>query len=216
MNNRFCFFDLDGTLTDPAEGITNSFVHALEFFGLEIPDYRTLCSFIGPPLRTTFRETFGFPEEQTDVAVAKYREYFAEKGLFENRLYDGIPALLKKLRGEGRILVVATSKPEEFSVRILEHFGIADYFDRICGSLMDESRSDKAEVIKYALESEGINGNSGVMMIGDRKHDIIGAKKNGLYSCGVLYGYGGRQELESAGADFIAGTVENLEKILLG
>ena len=211
----FLFFDLDGTLTDPAQGITNSFIHAIKYFGLEVPSYETLCSFIGPPLPDTFKTQFNFSEEKAAEGVKKYREYFAEKGLLENSVYPGIPELLTKLKAAGKKLVVATSKPEEYSVRIIEHFGLARYFENVCGSLMDESRSKKDEVIEYVIERNHISDRSRILMIGDRKHDILGAKKVGLKSCGVLFGYGSLEELETAGADFIAENVSRLDKICL-
>ena len=211
----YIFFDLDGTLTDPALGITNSFIHAIKYFGLEIPSYETLCSFIGPPLPETFKTQFGFSDEKAEEGVKKYREYFAEKGLFENSVYPGIPELLSDLQGSGKKLVVATSKPEEYSVRIIEHFGLSKYFENVCGSLMDESRSKKDEVIEYAIERNGIKDRSKILMIGDRKHDIIGAKKCNLAACGVLFGYGSLEELEKAGADFIAKDIPQLRSILL-
>lgn len=209
----YLFFDLDGTLTDPAQGITNSFVHALKYFGIEIPSYETLCTFIGPPLPETFKTQFGFDKQKVAEGVKKYREYFATKGLLENSVYPGIPELLAGLKAAGKKLVVATSKPEEYSVRIIEHFGLAQYFENVCGSLMDESRSKKDEVIAYAIERNHISDKSKILMIGDRKHDILGAKKIGLKSCGVLFGYGSRKELEEAGADFISENVSRLDKI---
>ena len=209
----YLFFDLDGTLTDPAQGITNSFIHALKYFGIEIPSYETLCTFIGPPLPDTFKTQFGFDDKKAAEGVKKYREYFAAKGLLENSVYPGIKELLAGLKDAGKKLVVATSKPEEYSVRIIEHFGLAQYFENVCGSLMDESRSKKDEVIAYAIERNHISDKSKILMIGDRKHDILGAKKIGLKSCGVLFGYGNRKELEEAGADFIAENVSRLDKI---
>lgn len=210
---NYLFFDLDGTLTDPAEGITNSFIHAYKYFGMEVPDYKTLCSYIGPPLLDTFRSSFGFSEEKAKEGVKVYREYFSTKGLFENLVYEGIPSLLENLLKNGKTLVVATSKPEVYSIQILKHFDLAKYFTFICGSNEDESRSKKDEVIKYALEKCQISDNSKVLMIGDRMHDIIGAKKNGIKSCGVLYGYGSKDELENEGADFIVKDVNDLQKI---
>ena len=211
----YLFFDLDGTLTDPALGITNSFKHALKYFGIEIPSYETLCTFIGPPLPETFKTQFGFSEEKAAEGVKKYREYFAETGLLENSVYPGIPELLDKLKKKKKKLVVATSKPEEYSVRIIEHFGLSQYFENVCGSLMDESRSKKDEVIAYAIERNGISDKSKILMIGDRKHDILGAKKVGLKSCGVLFGYGSLEELQTAGADFIAQNIKELKEICL-
>ena len=211
-------FDLDGTLTDPAEGITNSFVHAYKYFDLEVPSFETLCTFIGPPLKDTIKNQFGFTdEEKINLGVKKYREYFAEKGLFENRVYKGIPELLQNLKDAGYRLFIATSKPEDFAVRIAEKFDFAKYFEKICGSCMDETRTRKAEVIAYALERAGITEErkGEVLMIGDRHHDIDGAKEMGVDSCGVLFGYGDRKEHEEAGANYIAETIEDLSKLLL-
>ena len=212
----YLFFDLDGTLTDPALGITNSFKHALKYFGIEIPSYETLCSFIGPPLPDTFKTQFGFDEAKAAEGVKKYREYFGTTGLLENSVYPGIPELLEELTQAGKKLVVATSKPEEYSVRIIDHFGLSRYFENVCGSLMNETRSKKDEVIAYAIERNHISDKSKILMIGDRKHDILGAKKIGLKSCGVLFGYGSREELETAGADFIAADIAELKALFLG
>lgn len=209
------FFDLDGTLTDPAEGITNSFKHALKSFGIEIPSYETLCSYIGPPLRYTFEHYYGFTGDKINEGVKKYREYFAEKGLFENSVYPGIEAMLAALKEHGLHLSVATSKPEVYSVRILEKFGLAKYFDFICGSNLDETRSKKAEVITYALEKNGNPPKENVLMIGDRMHDVEGAKENGLKCAGILFGYGSREELENAGADYLFSSVEELSEFIL-
>lgn len=208
------FFDLDGTLTDPALGITNSFSHALKEMGREIPSYATLCSFIGPPIKESFA-SLGFSTEETEEGIKKYREYFSTKGLFENKVYEGIPELLAELKAAGKKLVVATSKPETFSIQIAEHFGFAQYFDAICGSTMDQTRSTKASVIEYALERNKIQDKRMVLMVGDREHDIFGAKQNGLKSCGVLFGYGSREELEKAGADFIAKDISTLKAICM-
>lgn len=214
MKNYY-FFDLDGTLTDPALGITNSFKHAFVHFGLEIPSYEKLCTFIGPPLVDTFKNELHFDDAKAEEGVKAYREYFSTKGIFENKVYDGIPELLKNLKEKGKVLVVATSKPEEFAVKIIEHFGLSEYFEHVCGSCMDETRSTKAEVISYALGVCGIDEahKEHVLMIGDRKHDIIGAKANGIESCGILFGYGSREELETAGADYIAESVAALAKL---
>ena len=211
----YLFFDLDGTLTDPALGITNSFKHALKYFGIEIPSYEKLCSFIGPPLIDTFKTQFNFDDLKAAEGVKKYREYFAKTGLLENSVYKGIPELLETLTKAGKKLIVATSKPEKYSVQIIEHFGLSKYFENVCGSNIDETRSKKDEVIAYAIERNHISDKSKILMIGDRKHDILGAKKIGLKSCGVLFGYGSRQELETAGADFIAENFSQLQEICL-
>ncbi len=212
---KYIFFDLDGTLTDPAQGIINSFIHALKYFGVEIPSYETLCTFIGPPLVDTFKTQFGFDEEKAQLGVKKYREYFADKGLFENSVYPGIESLLKELISNGKHLIVATSKPEEYSIRILEKFGLSKYFQHICGSNMDETRSKKDEVIKYALDKAGISDNSSVLMIGDRMHDIIGAHAHNIKVCAVMFGYGNLEEFKLNHADYIANNIEELKYICL-
>lgn len=209
----YYFFDLDGTLTNPALGITNSFKYALKELGLEIPSYEQLCSYIGPPLITTFKKFYNYNDEQAATGVKKYREYFADKGLFENEVYDGIEELLLYLVSMGKHLVVATSKPEPYAKQILDHFNLAKYFDHICGSNLDETRSKKGEVIAYALDTCGNPEKTTVVMIGDREHDVAGAKENGLKSCGVLFGFGSREELEKAGADYIVENVKDLERI---
>lgn len=216
MSYEYIFFDLDGTLTDPAEGITNSFVYALKQFGMEIPSFETLCTYIGPPLVTTWKEKYGFNDERAAEGVKKYREYFAEKGLFENRVYEGIPELLQKLKDAGKKLYIATSKPEVYSKRITDKFNLTKYFEAVCGSNLDETRSKKAEVVAYAMETAGVTDPSKILMIGDRMHDVEGAKENGVKCCGVLFGYGSRKELEDAGAAYIAENIQELEKILLG
>ena len=209
------FFDLDGTLTDPAEGITNSVAYALSKFGIEVSDRRELYRFIGPPLVDAFMEYYGFPKADAERALAFYREYFAPKGIFENAVIQGIPELLSKLGEQGKRLFVATSKPEPFAVQILEHFSLNGYFEGIYGSTMDETRNKKDAVIAYALEVSGVD-KVDTVMVGDRHHDIDGAKKNGMRSVGVLFGYGSRAELEGAGADAIAATVDELQKMLIG
>lgn len=198
-------FDLDGTLTDSHEGIINAIKYALGKMGEKIPPQETLLKFIGPPLPESYRTFLGFNEEKTLEGVRLYREYYSERGLFENRVYEGIPELLKSLKSAGKQLAVATSKPEPFTHRILEHFDLAKYFDIVTGSLPDGTRGTKGEVVACALESCGIADLSRAVMIGDRKHDIIGAKNNGIACIAVLYGFGGREEFESFGADFIVG-----------
>ena len=212
---EYLFFDLDGTLTDPAEGITKSVEYALNKFGITVADRSELLCFIGPPLVDSFRDFFGFSDEDAARAVGYYREYFPEKGIFDNRVYDGIPELLAKLRAAGRTLVLATSKPEEFARRIMDKFDLARYFEFICGATFDGRISKKSEVIEYAIETAGITDRSAVLMIGDREHDVLGAKAAGVDSLGVLFGYGDRPELEGAGATYIADSVEELGKMLI-
>lgn len=209
-------FDLDGTLTEPGEGITNSVMYALDKFGIHETDREALYRFIGPPLLDSFMQFYGMPQAQAERAVAAYREYFSVKGLFENRVYDGVPALLQSLRDQGKTLAVATSKPEVFTLRILDKFDLSKYFHFVGAASLDSSRSQKADVIRHTLHLCGNPAPDTVVMIGDRKHDILGAAQNGIQSVGVLYGYGDRPELETAGADAIAQSVEQLRSILLG
>ena len=213
---KYALFDLDGTLTDPSLGITNSIMHALSKMGREIPSRESLYRFIGPPLVPAFQEFIGMTQEEAEQAVVFYREYFSVTGLFENTPYDGITELLKKLKEHGVILAVATSKPEQFAVRIIEHFGMADDFTLVCGATMDSSRSKKGDVIAYTLKKLGITDadKSDVLMIGDRHHDIEGAKENGLASAGVLWGFGDENELKTAGADAIAHDMNELLTII--
>ena len=208
-------FDLDGTLTDPGEGITNSVAHALEKFHIPVPDRRELYKFIGPPLYESFMRFYGLDREKALLAVEFYREYYRDRGIWENEVYAGIPELLEKLKGAGKRLLVATSKPEEFALQILEHFHLIQYFHRVAGSTMDSSRVEKADVITYALEQEGIAPSPAVVMVGDREHDVLGARKAGLDCIGVLFGYGDAPELQKAGAARIAATVEELAGLLL-
>ena len=205
-------FDLDGTLTDPALGITNSVAYALSKWDITVSDRSELFKFIGPPLLDSFAEYYGFSDSQSRLALKYYREYFTDRGMFENRVYEGIPQLLSELRSRNKKLIVATSKPEEFAVRILQHFKLDGYFDFIGGASMDETRVKKADVIQYALDSCNIIDRSSVVMVGDRLHDINGAKLCGLLSIGVTYGYGSFDELKDAGADFIALSVEDILK----
>ena len=208
-------FDLDGTLTDPALGITNSIAYALRKMKVKVPDRKRLTRFIGPPLMETFRSDFGFSTADAALALRHYRAYFVEKGMFENSLYDGIGELLTALRRSGKTLAVATSKPEPFAVKILEHFGIADRFAYIAGGTLDETRTKKAEVIRYALERLGIPSGLSAEMVGDRKYDIVGARGVGIASIGVLYGYGTRAELSEAGAPFLAADIAELGSLLM-
>jgi phosphoglycolate phosphatase len=209
------FFDLDGTLTDPGEGITNSVIYALQHYGIEVSDRSTLYPFIGPPLTESFIKFFGFSKEQSSEAVEIYREYFSVTGLFENNPYDGIPEMLKTLSEGGKTLVVASSKPEIFVRKILDHFDLTKYFLFAGGSELNHTRVDKNEVIEYAMASCNLSDRSDIIMVGDRHHDIHGAKKSALLSVGVTYGYGSREELTEAGADYVVDSVAELSDLLL-
>ena len=212
---QYLLFDLDGTITDSQLGITRSAAYALERFGIHIDDPASLTFFVGPPLHDTFMQKYGFSDEDATEAVAVYREYYRDKGIFENEVYPGIPELLRDLKAAGRTVILATSKPAVFARRILDYFSLSQYFDYLSGCELDGTRSKKDEVIEYALELAGITDRSQCVMIGDREHDIIGAGKTSLASLGVLYGYGDRTELEAAGADVIAKDVDELRSILL-
>ena len=213
---KYILFDLDGTLTDSAPGITASVKYALEKSGEPVPDYPVLCKFIGPPLLYGFMNFCGMSEERAEKAVGYYREYYGVKGIFESELYPGIKELLSQLFSSNKKVILATSKPEVFAVKILEHFGISDYFYFTAGATLDKTRTEKADVIAYALKSAGVTDRRKAVMVGDRFHDIDGAKANGIRSVGVLYGFGSRKELENAGADFIAMDTNELYRILLG
>lgn len=207
-------FDLDGTLTDPGIGITNSVMYALDKFGIKVEDRTSLYKFIGPPLKESYAKYYHFSDEEVNRAVVYYREYFSEKGIFENILYDGIAEVLDRIKSSGRKIILATSKPDKFAIQILEHFGIDQYFDFVAAATMDETRTGKAEVISYAIESCNITDLRSTVMVGDRENDILGAKAFGIDSIGVLYGYGGREELQSAGATYLAESVADIANLL--
>lgn len=213
-NYDVVLFDLDGTLTEPAEGITNSLIYALKKFGIEVADRRELYKFIGPPLVDGFQEFYGFSPEKAMLATQYYREYFADKGLFENRVYEGVEDMLSTLKSAGKKLVLATSKPQPFAERILKKFNLYFFFDYVCGATMDEGRTHKDEVIAYILKEYPCE-KLRTVMVGDREHDVMGARMNGIDCIGVLYGYGSRQELEIAGATQIAEKVEDVLGFLM-
>jgi phosphoglycolate phosphatase len=208
-------FDLDGTLSDPKEGITKSVQYALERFGVVEPDLAKLERFIGPPLQVSFSEAYGFDEEEAKKAIRYYRERFTEKGMFENVVYPGIPLLLKELKGRGYKLLVATSKPTVFAKEILKYFKLDLYFDEVVGSHLDGTRIAKADLIQYIIDRNKDYEKDAFVMIGDRKHDIIGAQTVGMDSIGVAYGYGSLVELRQAGPTHIAERVEELQTLLM-
>ena len=211
----YLFFDLDGTLTDPKIGITTCVAYALESFGIQVTNLDTLTCFIGPPLLDSFMEYYHLSKEDAKKAVEKYRERFTKIGLFENHIYDGIEELLKELTASHYQLILATSKPHIYAKKILKFFHLDSYFSFLAGSELNGTRSKKGEVIAYALEQYPSLERSQVLMIGDRKHDILGAKENHLDSMGVLFGYGSREEHLLAGADYILESVEEMRKFFL-
>ncbi|HTK12152.1 MAG TPA: HAD family hydrolase [Ktedonobacteraceae bacterium] len=203
-------FDLDGTLTDPKPGITKSIQYALAHLHIPIHDLETLTPFIGPPLSESFQRYYDLSPEQTQEAIRYYREYFADTGLYENAVYPEIPALLSALQRAGKRLAVATSKPTIFAERILAHFQLNQYFDIVAGSEFDGTNSEKADVIATVLRKLPGSTAQTTVMIGDRKHDIVGAQKNDLHSIAVAYGYGTLEELQLAAPTYFAATVSEL------
>ncbi len=214
MRFEHILFDLDGTLTDPAPGITNAIIYARKKWGLDPGSNEDYYKFIGPPMPQSFVEYWGFSLEDAKRFLAYYREYYTVTGLFENAPYSGIEDLLRRLNAAGRKLYVATSKPTDMSVRILERFGLAGYFQAIVGSDPTKSDSTKADIIRAAHARCSLDM-ARTVMVGDRSYDMEGAKECSIPCVGVLYGYGSRQELTDAGADRIAETVEDLAGILL-
>lgn len=206
-------FDLDGTLTDPRVGITACIAYAAEKAGLGKHDPDEFISFIGPPLKQQFIIHFNVDNAMGDELLRLYRERFSAIGLFENEPYAGVSDLLENLMKSGKKLYVATSKPEIYSVRILEKFGLIKYFNKVYGSSLDGTHVEKAQLISHLLSEEGLSPDECVM-VGDRKYDIEGAKENGIVSVGVLYGYGSKQELSESGADYIVSDIDELGNLL--
>lgn len=208
-------FDLDGTLTDSAIGILNCVKHALKKMGRELPDC-DLNKFVGPPLYYSFSEFCGMNNEDTLEAVRLYRERYKDTGLFENRVYDGVPEMLERLKTAEKRLAVATSKPDVFAVRILERFGILKYFDFVGGASIDGVRNNKDEVIIHTLNNLHISDTESLLMVGDRKHDIEGAHNLGIKCLAVLYGYGNEDEFKRYKADYIAASPEEAADMIIG
>ena len=215
MKYTTVLFDLDGTLTDPGEGITNSVMHSLKYYGIEETDRAKLYKFIGPPLWESYEVFYGFSHKKAIEAVEHYREYYKVKGIYENLLYSGVKDMLEALYNNGVKILVATSKPEAFAKIILDYFDIAKYFTFIGGAAMDGSRVNKDDVIRYTLEMAEVTDVKSCVMVGDRLHDILGAKAHSMDSIGVLYGYGSLDELKNAGADFIAAAPMDVCDIIL-
>lgn len=212
---EYLFFDLDGTLTDSCEGIYKSFEYALGFYGIEVKDLNTLKPVLGPPLKDSFMDMYGFDEKTADEAVAKYRERFSVTGLYENRVYDGVYEMLSALKEKGYFIALATSKPEKFARVILKHFELEKYFDFIAGATIGGNISTKEDVINHIINSLNITDNSKILMIGDRKYDLIGAREFDIDAMGVLYGYGSVQELSEYPSVMLAKTPEDVVKFLV-
>jgi len=213
MKYTTILFDLDGTLTDPKLGITRAVQYALRHYGIHIDNLDELEPFIGPPLADSFQDFYGFSEEEANEAIDVFREYFRDTGIFENEVYEGIPEMLGKLKETGHTLIVATSKPTEFAERILKHFNLDQYFDFVAGSTFDQSRSSKADVIAHVYETYGFDPTS-TIMVGDRKHDLIGAAAHNLPAIGVSYGYGSMEELQAETPFAIADSPAALYQLL--
>lgn len=207
-------FDLDGTLVDSGIGVINSVIYSLKKYGIEVADREELNKFMGPPLHESFQDYYGFSEEEAKTAVEYYREYYRDKGIFEYAVYEGIEDLLKTLSDAGKTIIVATSKPEVFAKKVLAHAGLSKYFAYIAGANLDGSRTKKDEVISYALGMVNAMDKSKAVMIGDREHDMIGAKKAGIDAIGILFGYGTRDELVRAGAKAIAKKARDIAELL--
>lgn len=212
MKWKYLLFDLDGTVTNSKEGILNCVKYAYEAAGLPVPEEKTLLRYIGPPLVDSFQEVAGMTRQEAEQATQKYRERYSVTGLFENQVYEGMDETLRSLKREGFQIALATSKPEEYSVRILEHFGLSDCFDEVVGSMLDGRRNRKAEVIQEVFRRMNISQEEKqcTIMIGDRKHDILGAKECGIASLGVYYGFAPAGELEEYGADYVLQRVDQI------
>jgi len=214
INKKYILFDLDGTISDSNEGITKGVQMTLTHFGINIEDRTALLPYIGPPIRETLSTRFGLTSGQIDEAMQIYGAYYAEKGLYENELYEGVPEMLRELKRRGKVIALATSKAAVFAQRILEHFGIDDCFSCVSGGELTGYGTKKSDVIRRALDGCGAVNLNEAVIIGDRKYDILGAKEVGISSVGVLYGFGDYEELHSAGADCIAENVSDLLDIL--
>lgn len=206
-------FDLDGTLTESAPGIVSSVRYSLEQFNIKDQTDRQLMRFIGPPLSESYSEFYGFNKEQCEQAIKFYREHYGEKGIFENALYPDIPEILSVLKKAGKKLYIATSKPEVYMKKIISHFGIEEYFDDVCGGDLEEKRNEKWLVVETIIERNNLKDavkNGTVLMIGDRKHDIIGSRKNDVPCCGVLWGYGNIEEFREHNCAYVSEKVRDL------
>lgn len=214
MSLKYALFDLDGTLTDPGLGITNCVQYALNHFGITPATREELYPYIGPPLLYSFREFHGLSEEEAEQAVVLYRERFSRLGMFENEVFGGVPELMEWLISQGVSPIVATSKPEEYTIEILKHFDLLKYFVFVGGNTLKEERPNKSDVIGYIMQYYPDISPENSVMIGDRKYDIEGAHAFSLPAIGVLYGYGDCEEMVAAGAEWIANDIFELREVL--
>ena len=215
MKYTTVLFDLDGTLVDSGIGVTNSVAYAMQKFGMTPPPRQELFKFIGPPLVQSFKEFCGFDDEKTTLAIKYYREYYSEKGILECTMYDGVLELLESLKQKGYKIALATSKPEIYATRVVENKGIMPYLDYLGAATTDEkTRATKEAVIEYTLSMCDEKDRRKILMVGDRYFDINGAKAYGLDSVGVTFGYGDRQELLEAGANYIVDSMQELDSLL--
>ncbi len=216
---EYILFDLDGTLTDPKEGITKAVRYTLNHYGIQVEDLDSLCPFIGPPLTDSFQRFYNFSPEQAKESVLVYREYYLVTGWKENREFQGVKEMLGRLKAAGKHLLVATSKPETIARQVLEYFGMDGCFELIGGADLDGTRVKKGDVIRYVLERAGLGTDretiARTIMVGDREHDVLGAREVGMDCVGVLYGYGSREEFQACQAFAVVETMEELEGFLL-
>lgn len=215
MDYKYILFDFDGTLSDSAPGVLLSFERALTELGREIPGREVLIRFVGPPLTETFTGYFGFSDEELPEVLRIFRREYAAVGLDNQKMFPGVPEMLERIKGSGRKMAVATSKRESFARQICREYGIADYFEIIAGSSEDDVRNRKDDIIVYALSEMGVTDRAEVLMVGDRLYDVEGAKNCGIDCMGILYGYGDREELEKAGAKYIAETTKQAADMIL-
>ncbi len=215
MQYSHAFFDLDGTLTNSAPGITHSVQYAVHKMGIEPPPAKALTVFIGPPLALSFSKVFGMNDDEAKQAVAYYRENYRAGGMLECEVYEGIPQLLQALRDAGAVCVLATCKPHEFASKILRHFGLDGYFALVSGPEMDGTRGEKHEVIAHAMQTLGLTDPASILMIGDRDNDVLGAAHHGIDCAGALWGFGSKDELTAAGAKMLSASPRALLSSLL-
>lgn len=212
MKKQYILFDLDGTITNNQLGITKSVQYALNHLGVEVTNLDELKPFIGPPLLDAFKQLYGFDDNKAQLAVKIYREYYSQKGIYENTPYDGINNCLAAIQRQGVQIILATSKPEIFARKILERFELIQYFDNVVGADLDGAISAKTDVMRKAIEISGINNREQAVMIGDRMFDIDSSNEIGIESIAVLYGFGSLKELETSNPTYIVSTVEQLQQ----